>query len=802
MQRRFRILLVLAIVLSTVATAQTTGRIEGRVTRPSGAPLAGVIVSVNEISAATITDANGAFVLRVPPGSYSLLFSAGQETAVVGEIEVTAGQATTVNRQLDWNLSFAETITVFSASREAERIVEAPAAVSVVTPEEIESTAPTGQAPKLLEHATGVDYTQSGLYDINFNTRGFNSSLNRRILTLIDGRDPSVPFLGAQEWAAVSFPLDTMGSVELVRGPGSALYGANAFNGVLNMTTKQPRYDQGGKLTLTGGELATARGDVNHAGALEGDWFYRVVGGYQSSDDYTRSRNAGVEYGLCAPGTRAKNCLPFEAVPLALSENEIIYGGVRLDKYFENGPALTLEAGTASLEGPTFQTGIGRVQVTDVTRPWARFNVNTNHWNFLAFYDSRNADEQVALGSGALLYEDSSTMRGELQGNADFASGRGRVVGGVSYGQQDIDTSNPQGFHTLMAEAHDEDSQAVFGQVDFDVTSKLKVVAAARWDDSSLHDEQFSPKGSIVYSIHPDHNVRLTYNEAFQVPNYSEFFLRAPAGAPVRALFPIEQQLAPFLGGVSLGFNSIPILALGNDDLDVEEITSYEIGYSGIFGGRLYMTLDYYQNEIENFVTDLLPGPLVNPDFAPYRPPSVLPAQVQQIILGALQQNVPASTLALMTNLPDGSPAFVLSYTNAGKVDTEGAELSFNFYVNNNWILDFNYSWFDFEIVEAAPDLLLPNAPKTKFNAGVTYRWNRFDASLKYRWVDGFVWATGIFYGDVPSFDVLNFAASVNLTDAWRIGTNISNVLDSDHWESFGGDRLGRRALGYASVRW
>ena len=75
--------------------------------------------------------------------------------------------------------------------------------------------------------------------------RGFNSSLNRRILTLIDGRDPSVPFLGSQEWAAVSFPMDELATVELVRGPGSALYGANAFSGVLNMTTRLAARERG-----------------------------------------------------------------------------------------------------------------------------------------------------------------------------------------------------------------------------------------------------------------------------------------------------------------------------------------------------------------------------------------------------------------------------------------------------------------------------------------------------------------------------------------------------------------------------
>lgn len=809
--RRLAIVALLSL-LALPALAQSTGRISGRVTGSQGQPLGGVVVVASDTNAAAVTSSDGRYILRsVPPGTHTLYLTAGEETDVIEGVVVRAGETTTLDRQLDWELSFAETITVYSASRGEERLVEAPAAVNVVSEEEILLNSPTGQLPKVLEFGTGVDFSQSGLYDINFNTRGFNSSLNRRILTLIDGRDPSVPFLGAQEWAAVSFPMDLMQSVELVRGPGSALYGANAFNGVLNMVTSSPRYDQGGKLTLTGGELGTARVDLHHAGELGGDWFYRVVGGYQQSDDFTRSRNAGVEYGNtvggvgpepvpCTPATRPGtfNCLPFEARPLAMTENEIMYGGLRFDRYFQDS-VLTLEAGDAVLEGPTFQTGIGRVQVTDVDRPWARANFNTEHWNILGYWDARKADEQVALASGALLYEDSSNIHGEIQGNQTFYQGRGRIVGGVAYTEEKVDTANPQGFQTLMMEARNEDMQAVFGQLDFDLTDSLKVVVAGRWDDSSLHDAQVSPKASLVYALTPNQTVRATYNEAFQVPNYSEFFLRAPAGAPITGLSALEEALGPLLGGVSLGFDFIPILALGNPALDVEEITSYEIGYAGIYANRLFLTVDYYQNNVQNFVTDLLPG--VNPQFAPYQPPPGLQPQVRAILLQQLQAAL-GGAFRGMTNLQDGSPAIVLSYTNAGEVDTEGLEIGVNWYVNENWLVETSGSWFDFEVVRAAPDLLLPNAPEYKATLGLTYRADRFDASIKARWVDDFVWATGIYFGEVPSYTVVNLAGNYRLSDDVAVGLNVSNLEDSNHWESFGGDRLARRALGFVSYSW
>ncbi|MFP5286125.1 MAG: TonB-dependent receptor domain-containing protein, partial [Thermoanaerobaculia bacterium] len=567
--------LVLLLAGSGLAMAQEQGRIEGRVTREDGTGITGVSVRLDQLDQVVLSDAEGNFAFAgVPPGSYTLTYSLLDYTDTQEAVEVTAGQTASIDRVLDWDVSFAESITVTSVSRREERIVEAPAAVTVVTEREIEQEASSGQVPKLLEFTPGVDFAQSGLYDINFNTRGFNSSLNRRILTLIDGRDPAVPFLGSQEWAAVSFPMDELSSVELVRGPGSALYGANAFNGVLNMTTKSPRGSEGGQVRLTGGDPSSIRGDLRWAGALGNDFYLKLVGGYQQSDDFTRSRNRTVEYSRPCTTAGQTNCLRLEARPLALDEAKIGFGGLRLDKYFEGGAALTIEGGTAQLEGPTFLTGIGRVQVTDVSRPWTRFNFNTDHFNFLAYYDTRKAEEQVALASGALLYEDSSNLHGEVQGNVGFGNGKGFLVGGVSYHEQEVDTANPTGFQTLIkTDVRNEDQQAAFAQVDYSFTSNLKAVVAGRVDESTLHDTQFSPKASLVYSFNPSHTLRLTYNQAFQVPNYSEFFLRVPAGRPIEAFAPLEAALAPLLGGRTLGLRSIPIFALGNDNLDVEEIT-------------------------------------------------------------------------------------------------------------------------------------------------------------------------------------------------------------------------------------
>jgi len=811
MMRRTTLFCFCALLSSVLAFSQETGRIEGRVLHADGSPVGGVSVVVNELALTDITDANGAFVFSaVPAGAYSVTFVLGTNVVTKDQVQVTAGQPTSIEQQVDWTVGFAESLIVYGASRRIERIVEAPSAVTVIDEKEIEQDASHGQIPKLLEYTPGAEITQSGIYDFNFNTRGFNSSLNRRVATLIDGRDPSVPFLGAQEWASISFPLDDLSSLELVRGPSAALYGANASSGVLNMTTKQPRYSQGGLFRVTGGQLSTVNLDFRLAESLGNDWYVKLVGGLRNSGDFTVSRRGAAEYSVPCATAAQVDCLPQEPVPLAREDNnDIFFGGVRFDKYLQNGMALTFEGGYADIAGPVFQTGIGRVQLVDVQRPWARFNWNAERFNFLAYYSGRNAPEQLALSSGTNLALDTYHAHVEGQTNWSFAEDKVRVVVGGSYRHTDIDSADPDtGRQTLMFEPVSSDNGAAFGQVDWSFAERWKLVLAGRFDESTLHDPQFSPKASLVYSLTDDSSLRFTYNEAFQVANYSEFFLQANVAAPVNLSGIERAACTPF--GVDCGFGTpTRILAVGNDDLALEETKMFEIGYSGILAQKAYLTLDYYNARNDQFITDLIPqldaqGNRTNPDFGAYQPPANHPAP--QALVGALRANLPPTLFAILSNNFDGTPAFIArSYTNFGEVNTQGIDFGVNYYFVDNWTLSFSYSWFDFEIQDTSSPIanqLLPNTPENKVAGGVSYAVPKWDFAFDVRWVDEFRWAVGPFQGDVEAYTTADIRGNYYFTERIGVGVNVANLFNNEHWESFGGDLLETRALANVVVKW
>ncbi|MEP7228211.1 MAG: carboxypeptidase-like regulatory domain-containing protein, partial [Gemmatimonadales bacterium] len=179
------------------AGAQETGTVTGTVTRTGeGSALPSVSVTVQSTGQSTVTGTDGKYTLRrVPAGPQTIVFRWLGYRPTEAQVNVDAGSTTTVDGGLEPVAVALTELVVEGASRGPERIVEAPAAISVVPQEVLQSTSITGQAPLALQAVPGADVVQSGVNDFNVNARGFNSSLNRRVLVLQDGRDLAIAFL-------------------------------------------------------------------------------------------------------------------------------------------------------------------------------------------------------------------------------------------------------------------------------------------------------------------------------------------------------------------------------------------------------------------------------------------------------------------------------------------------------------------------------------------------------------------------------------------------------------------------------
>jgi outer membrane receptor protein involved in Fe transport len=854
------LLCAIAVPLASAA-AQESGTVSGTVTRAEGGPLASVSVSVGQTGISTITSPDGRYTLRrVPAGSQTIVFRWLGYRPTQVHVLVEPEKTVTADAVMEAVAISLSEIVVEGASRAPERIVEAPAAITVVPQEQLQGAAITAQTPLALQATPGIDVVQSGINDFNVNSRGFNSSLNRRMLVLQDGRDLAIAFLGSQEWNGMTQPLEDLGRVEVVRGPGSALYGANAFSGVINITTPTAREQLGGRGTVSAGELSSFRFDGRYAGLLaDGRIGYRLNGGYNRSDTWDRSRTTFDSLSLQreyadatdTPVPRTLERLPLKGQTIDSAEGgvavgdrdalENVYGAGRLDYYFDNGSGLSVDGGASQVQNGLFVTGIGRVQVDKAVKPYARVAMAAERFNVFAYWNSRTSIEpQFSLASGQAIEERSDIFHLEGQNNWLFNGDRGRVVYGASVRNTQVNTSG-----TLMSPADDDRSDnlySAYGQVEYKIAPKWRAVGAARFDDGDLIDGQFSPKAALVFSPNENHSIRFSLSRAFQTPNYSEFFLRAPVAeanpGPAQVEGLIEQYYAAVLNSPvapavadltitrDLPWNfspETPALALGNPNLDVETVTGWEWGYKGS-AGKFYFTVDAYVNEMSNFVTDLLPG--VNPLYPSYGLADEVnvPAELQAIdarlaALGIpadnpLRSSIPAllggySALQAGTQrlggnalatLPGGSRAIVFSYTNAGKVTEQGIELGLGYQISPAIRGDVSFTGFDFDVdttSTALGDQLVPNTPAKKLTVSVSYAGQQgLDANVSMRLIDGYPWAAGIFQGYVPAAELINLSAGYRISNYLRVHATATNLLDQQQYQIFGGSVIGRRVLG------
>jgi iron complex outermembrane receptor protein len=442
------------------------------------------------------------------------------------------------------------------------------------------------------------------------------------MLVLQDGRDLSTALVMRQTWGALAEPIEDLGRIEVIRGPGSALYGPNAYSGVISITTPAARELLGTNVALGGGELGTLRADIRHAGVFLRDRLgYRVNVGYARSDNWVRSRTAtdgsdwDEEYATATtipptnPGAermpligQTKDSLTGRALgtpdPLVS-----IYGSARVDHYATNGYTLTIEGGAAQEENPVFTIGTGRSQTPRLLRPWARFAWGRDGNGVSAWYSGLALPQgQIRMASGARLENSERVIHVEARASRRFRENTGRLMMGASVQNNAV---NSEG--TVLIRSRDDRSDlyyGAFGQLEYSLRS-MRVISALRWDESNLLPAQLSPKAALVFSPSVNHSLRLSVNRAFLTPSLTSLFQASPAGPGVQNLTGIENTLradptlGPALGAVPIGTlfthsAAVPESALGNPRLKPQTLTSYETGYKGQLGRRAFLTADLY----------------------------------------------------------------------------------------------------------------------------------------------------------------------------------------------------------------
>ena len=585
--------IALAMVPAACVFAQSAGRIVGRVTDAQGAGVSGAQIIVSPTGIAAISAADGRYVARgVPSGTASLrAYRFGFKPRNVDGIAVTGGQDATVDIQFEQaTVQLGGVVT--SASRRVEKITDAPATITRLEDAQIQNSIGNSFASALKE-VKGLEFIQTGVLTSSVNARGFNSSFNNRILQIEDGRIGVLAESALPVGSLTTVSKIDLASVEVLVGPGSALYGPDASNGVVTLSTKDPRQYPGWAVELDGGTRNFYDAQARYAGNA-GKLGYKIVGEYVAVDEFHQD---SVFY----PGVNGGKPIKEKD---ANWRNDIIRGSGMLAYYLNSGSRLMATLGASKLNG-VGATNVGRNQLQNYGYRDAQLQY-TGSRLFAQAYMSQsvsgttfqlNGLAQNSVRFPTISYDsakalsafpsDGRLQAAEVQNNFSIGMLSKTGVAAIdtthfTYGAQ-IRRDRISTYGRWLTDRQTGtpiliNQKGVYGQMETPLSEMFRVVLAGRYDKHDKYDAQFSPKAALLFTPITDQTFRVTYNKAFKSPSVlqTDFY------------FPNFQPFIGVFGNLD-GFtikNGAGATTNTFDPIRPEVNKTYELGYKGVLGQK------------------------------------------------------------------------------------------------------------------------------------------------------------------------------------------------------------------------
>ena len=799
------------ILTFSVSVRAQNAAISGTVVDESGAGVPGATVQLTgPRRELTTSGQGGAYRFSgLASGTYQLTVSLGgfsratQNDIVVGTTDVTLPAIVLTLANL------SETVVV-SATKVESQLVDAPATMTVVTSQELVSS-PALNYGDVLRKVPGLNVVQLSARDVNITSRQATSTLSNSQLVLLDGRTVYLDFFGIVLWDLLPANLGEIKQIEVIRGPASAVWGANALTGVVNIITKSPREAPGAEASFSGGFMSRDAGSSvgRGAGGLFGAsaafadapnsvWSYRVSGGYFKADAFPRPsgtiplitdpRNPSAKVGGAAYPADGAGAFGSSFANRGTSQPKF---GARVDQELANGGRLTYEGGIAGTQGIIY-TGIGPFDIQSGAHlGFGRVNYSRGALKATFFVNLLSADApnllfpDPATGKPLLLTFTTSTY--------DFEAGDAKPIGRhqvVSFGGN-IRRNNFD--ITLAPSAPDRNEVGGYVQDEIAV-ARIRFTIGGRVDKfGNLDDPVFSPRLAALYKLLPDHSLRVSFNRAFRSPSVINNYLQTSIVSPVdlRGLAPLlppalrPAVAAPFPLVVRAVGSELPIGTIPQSKLTEESLTAYEVAYTGTFANRTTVGLSFYVNDLNNSINFVqLPATLdpytaANPPPGWPLPPVILAAIAQQGIF---------------------LPRTAYTYLNLGPLRQKGVEVSLDQRINRDLTAFVNYSWqgqptvLDDPNPYPAQELAYP--PTTRFNAGFNFNGARMLGNASVNYSDKSFWSdvlTSAYHGYSDAYTMVNGSVGAKWMKS-KVTTmvKVTNLFNQDIQQHVFGDILKR----------
>lgn len=751
------------LALPSLAQAQK-GRIVGTVSDSTKGPIAGAQVIVSPTGLSTQTAADGKVMLQgVPAGSYEVKVYRLGYKAATARVMVTAGQDATV-AILMTPASATLAGVVVSASRRLEKVTEAPATVTRLDEMQIAGAIGNSFAPALKE-VKGLEFIQTGVMSSAVNARGFNSAFNNRMLMMEDGRIATLAESGLPIGALTTIPKIDLAGIEVLVGPGSALYGPDASAGVLTLQTKDPRQYPGTSVEVSGGARSFMDLQARHAG-VRGNWGYKVTGEYQAAKDY--------ENRLVYPSVTVSG-VPTGPIPEVGADfnTNVVRGSGMLAYYLRNGGRLSATAGASRLNG-IGMTNVGRNQLTDYGYRNAQLQYVSPRWFAQAYTTTSLPGGTYQLNGFAQNRRRFPTITDDSVKKLSAFPGEGNVYAAevqnnfsvgmlaqtgiaaidnmlVTYGVQTRRDQVSSDRRWLSDRKTGEDivnaQTGVYAQVETPLHRMVKLVAAGRYDNHDKYDPQFSPKAALLVTPWEDQTFRVSFNRAFKSPSILQTDFFYPNFQPFIGVFGNFDGFIIRSGSATTSPEVRRIAAIRPELND-----TWEAGYKGILRQRLYVDVTGYRTRFTDFQSPLVV--IANP-----------------LAGAAATYAFNAKTNTLITS-ESGQNQIALTYFNVGQAWMRGIDAGVKYIVTDRISASANTSLISLDSIKrGATDPLEAtsfNSPSVRVTAGMDFAdliAPRLTAAWTARYVGKYSFRSGIHFGTIPAFGTFDLSANYRLRD-------------------------------------
>jgi iron complex outermembrane receptor protein len=456
----------------------------------------------------------------------------------------------TIGELKQLNVEDLMNIQVTSVSRHPEKLIETASAIQVITQEDIRRSGATS-IPEALRLADNLQVAQKGSHDWAVSARGFNTELGNKLLVMIDGRTVYTPLYSGVFWDVQDYLLEDIDRIEVISGPGGALWGANAVNGVINIITKSAADTQGLYAEAGGGSQPQDFAGARYGGALAPGTLFRVYGKYFN-------RNAEV----LANGNSASDAW------------EQGRGGFRVDSERSAQDRLTVQGdiygGREGMQtgGTTYTSG------DNILARWTHDVSEQSDLSLQSYFDQTHLTDPVAAlpfagAPAGILHDDLTTYDVDFQHRFRLGPAN-RIVWGVGFRRTHDVVGNAPAVAFFPA-VLDHNMYSMFVQDEILVRKNLSFTLGTKLEHYDYTGVEVEPDARLSWKISSDQAVWAAISRAVRTPS--------------RIDRDLSEAAPPYL-----------VVVTGGRNYRSETVMAYELGYRAQLNSRFSTSISGFYN--------------------------------------------------------------------------------------------------------------------------------------------------------------------------------------------------------------